>query len=129
MGRKRTPVIGVFFEEDGLPEAVHLFQVLGPAILNSFVKNVSQEFVFPYAAIKIVDQKLDVVQCADVFFILIHLVGVAVDSVLLHFNKSASENIHFLRISVRISGPQRARRHAGGVMSNFRLQIEFKSQL
>lgn len=59
--RKGTPEVGMLAEQNGLPEGVHPFQMLRPAILNSFIENVGEQFISSDLRVESVNQQFYVV--------------------------------------------------------------------
>ncbi len=47
--------VGMFIQKDGLPKAIHLFQMLGPSVLDAFLKNWSKKTVLTDSAVKLID--------------------------------------------------------------------------
>lgn len=69
---KWASVIRVFFEQNCLPEAIHLLQVFRPTILYTFVENVPQKFILTYLPVKRVYHEANVIYIGYVVF-LIHV--------------------------------------------------------
>src|SRR5690606_25626884 len=59
---KWPSAIGIFFQKNGLPEAVHFFQMFRPFIAYPCLKYRSQQFIFPHLPVKLIYQKFYIVK-------------------------------------------------------------------
>src|SRR5690606_22749483 len=62
MRRKRGAFIGIFVEQNSLPEAIHLFQVFRPAVPDHIIENVCQQVIFTDFAVEVIDEQLYILQ-------------------------------------------------------------------